>query len=582
MRSSSDTAFRGRSDLAQYGDNGRLLFALQLRHDIDDIHSVAATAIVDGADDKGCDLVYVDRSRGVIIVAQGYESQRPREAAPSNKADSLSTAATWLFSRQYDDLPDRLKSVAWEVRDAIGANDIQCIEFWFVHNVGESENVRQSMRTVETTVRNAVEGTFGKERMPERIVATEVGPTTQDEWYEALAVHILVTDEITIELPGLFHLQGDGWNSVVTAVKAAWLRDQYVKYRERLFSANYREYLGLRNNRRRNEINQGIQQTATDDPVNFWVYNNGVSAIVSDFAVEQQSGHVKLTIRGLSIVNGAQTTGALGSLPAAPNESALVPIRFIRCSDGDTITEIVRFNNSQNPLVPADFKSNDSVQRRLRSEFDKLPNCEYLGGRRGVDRIHVRDNLIPSETCGQALAAFHGRPDIAYHSKADIWRSDDLYQLFFCVHTTAPHVLFTYSLLKAIEKRKKDLRDKGHNRTGQEERQFEFLSQRGAIYLLAAAVAGTLESLLARKLSNRFKLSFGSRVSPSDAIGYWEPIVSTLSPVSPQLSIGISSGVKDRDANKSAINAFCQQVESLRALGAANVFSEFSAKVIER
>jgi hypothetical protein len=582
MTSTSETAFKGRHDLVRYGNNARLLFALQLRYDIDDIHSVAETAMVDGPDDKGCDLVFVDRNLGVIIVAQGYESEKPREVAKPKKADSLAPAATWLFSRQYEELPECLRTVAWEVREAIGANEIQCIEFWFVHNVGESHNVRESMKTVEATVRNAIEGTFGKPLMPERIVATEVGPATQDEWYESLAVHILVTDEIAIELPGLFHLKGEGWDSVVTAVKASWLREQYVKYREKLFSANYREYLGLRDNRRRNEINHGIQETATVEPGQFWVYNNGVSAIVSDFTVDKSSEAApKLTIRGLSIVNGAQTTGALGTLPAAPVDSALVPIRFIRCSDGDTITEIVRFNNSQNPLVPADFKSNDSVQRRLRAEFKKIPDCEYLGGRRGVERIRARDNLIPSETCGQALAAFHARPDIAYHNKADIWRTDELYQLFFCVHTTAPHVLFAYSLLKAIEKRKKQLRDKGDDRTDQEEKQFEFLTQRGATYLLTAAVAGTLESLLNRKLANSFKLSFGLKASPEAAIGYWEPIVNAVIPFSQQLTIGIRGGVKDRDSNKAAIDGFCQQVEAFRAVGAANAFSEFASRVVE-
>ena len=72
--SAAESAFLGRSDLAPYAENARLLFALQLRFDIDDVQSVGENSIVDGADDKGCDLVFVDRSRGTIIVAQGYEA----------------------------------------------------------------------------------------------------------------------------------------------------------------------------------------------------------------------------------------------------------------------------------------------------------------------------------------------------------------------------------------------------------------------------------------------------------------------------------------------------------------------------
>ena len=202
----SESAFASRDDLKVYGDNARLLFALQMRCDIDDIDSVASVAIVDGADDKGCDLVYVDRGRGLIVVAQGYESQRQREAAPANKADSLSTAAAWLFAREYDDLPERLKTVAYEVRVAIGAGEIDSVEFWYVHNVGESDNVRNSMKTVETSVRSTITDRFGRDKLPERIVATEVGPKTQDEWYEALAVHILVNENINLPLKGHFEL----------------------------------------------------------------------------------------------------------------------------------------------------------------------------------------------------------------------------------------------------------------------------------------------------------------------------------------------------------------------------------------
>lgn len=582
MTTTAESAFAGRADLAQYGDNSRLLFALQLRCDVDDVQSIAESALVDGPDDKGCDLVFIDRGQGLLIVAQGYESQRAREAAPDKKSDTLSTAATWLFSREYEQLPERLKSVALEVRTAIGAGEIERIELWFVHNLPESINVARSMKTVEETVRNAIIGAFGAQLLPDPILGIEVGIEVQREWYEALSVHILVGDEFAlVGLPGLFQLQGNGWESVVTAVRASWLREQYKRYQEKLFSANYREYLGLRKNRTRNEINEGIQVTATEEPDHFWVYNNGVSAIVSGFQIEDASINAgRLTFRGLSIVNGAQTTGAVGSLPAVPADSALVPIRFIRCNDNATIADIVRYNNSQNPLVPADFKSNDSVQRRLREECAKIPECEYAGGRRGIDRIIAAERLMPSDTCGQALAAFHGRPDVAYHMKAEIWRDDEIYQKFFSLQTSGVHIVFAFSLLKAIERKKKLLRDKGNGRTEQEERQFDFLSERGATCLLAAGIGGCMESVLGRRIRSKFALSFGPRKSPAAAVDAWGPIVDALIAFSQQLGPGTRAGVKDKNSNQAAIDSFCQQVEAFKTVGAA-IFSGFRDGVIE-
>ena len=67
-------AFNAREDLkTMYGDNALLLYALQLRFDIEDIVAVASEALTDGHNDKKCDLIYVDRESGVAVVAQAYK-----------------------------------------------------------------------------------------------------------------------------------------------------------------------------------------------------------------------------------------------------------------------------------------------------------------------------------------------------------------------------------------------------------------------------------------------------------------------------------------------------------------------------
>lgn len=55
-----EVAFQARDDLQPYGKNARLLFALQMRFRIEDIHSIAAECLTDGPDDKGCDLIYIN------------------------------------------------------------------------------------------------------------------------------------------------------------------------------------------------------------------------------------------------------------------------------------------------------------------------------------------------------------------------------------------------------------------------------------------------------------------------------------------------------------------------------------------
>src|SRR5690606_20417067 len=148
-----------------------------------------------------------------------------------------------------------------------------------------------------------------------------------------------------------------------------------------LFSANVRDYLGARHSDA--NINHGIRQTAESSPENFWAFNNGLTVLVNDYESIPPESPRLLRVRGLSIVNGAQTTGAIGTLRVAPSQAALVPVRFVKTSDADIVQDIVQYNNSQNKVTASDFRSTDRIQKRLREEMTQIPFAEYQGGRRG-------------------------------------------------------------------------------------------------------------------------------------------------------------------------------------------------------
>ena len=267
-----------------------------------DMDSVAASALTDGSDDKKCDLIYVSRDIGAVIVEQGYESaDTGRAEAKATKAQDLNTAAGWLLSRNLDDLPVRIRDAAEEVRDAIKSGDIASIQFWYVHNLPESQNVETELKTFEQTVQSAVALRFPEAEI-EHISALEVGRGRLREWYEALNSPILVTDPLEVSVPGGYSLAGADWDAFVTAVPGHWLQELHKTYKSRLFSANVRDYLGSRASAR--NINHGIQETAKDAPTHFWVYNNGITALVHSYEHEKAKG--KLQLSGLSIVNGKQ------------------------------------------------------------------------------------------------------------------------------------------------------------------------------------------------------------------------------------------------------------------------------------
>ena len=80
------------------------------------------------------------------------------------------------------------------------------------------------------------------------------------------------------------------------------------------------------------------------------------------------------TLSGMSVINGAQTTGSIGSVDLSKKTLGDVRVlcRVIESSDPGTIAEIVRFNNTQNAITSWDQYSNDPDQKRLLQEFKEL------------------------------------------------------------------------------------------------------------------------------------------------------------------------------------------------------------------
>ena len=578
-------AFGARSDLQKFGSNARLLFALETRFRLEDVHTVAANALTDGSNDKKCDLVFLDREREQIVIAQGYESTKAGNVeAPGNKASDLNTAVGWLFSRALNELPPGLQPAAEEIRTALESGEVTSIQVWYVHNLPESKNVGDELKTVENALLNVINSRFSDAEV-EEFVAIEVGRNTLEEWYQALQAPILVSEQIDVEIDGFYEVRGDNWQAAVTAVPAKWLHDLYAKHDSHLFSANVRDYLGSRKSTQ--NVNNGIKTTATKQPGQFWVFNNGITALVNDYTTDSidDGKRTRLTLNGVSIVNGAQTTGSLGSLDNMPSTTALVQARFVKCSDKDTIQSIIQFNNTQNAVKATDFRSNDAVQRRLREEFGSMPQAKYLGGRRGGadDTIKRPPNILPTDTCSQALAAFHRDPALAYNRKSQIWQNDALYSKFFSDATRADHVVMCYSLLRAVEAHKQSLLDKQNSSsqlTSQETEQLAFLRRRGATFLLAAAIAACLEVLLGRAVPNLFRLSFGTKTAPETAKIHWRPIVEATLPFCNVLVSAAEGGMKNQETVKNALADFQRMVAATKS-GNEKIFSEFAACVVE-
>lgn len=294
--------FLADSDLAPYGDNALPLFALGLYLGIEDLASFATDSLTDQPDDKKADVIYINESEGVACVAQGLTAgDWGKQEAPANKASDLNTAAAWLLQAPLGDVPETIRSHAKLLRDALEAKTISRLVFAYAHNAMESANVDAELQTLRHLVN-------GLEIVKEvEVSVVELGMRQIEALHLTSLGSIQVIDEVDLPASATIAENGTGWQAYVIPINGAILHALYEKYQHALFSANLRDFIGTR--RVSGNVNNQIRNTVESNPGLFFVLNNGIT-LVTKKAVLDEKG---LRVYGLSIVNGAQTTGAIHS-----------------------------------------------------------------------------------------------------------------------------------------------------------------------------------------------------------------------------------------------------------------------------
>jgi len=534
------------SDIAKkYQGKGLMLYALAMRYDIDDVDSLAHSSLTDNADDKGIDVLHFIPETKTAIIIQGYMAKdETKPAAKASKAADFNTAISWAFAKPIEDVPKTIRVNVQDLRDGIINDEVKQIEFWYVHNLDESENVKKELDAVEATAKSFFQTYFSGKDIS--VVTQEVGNRTLEEWYKNKTQMIMVDDRIEAELKyGGYFITSDYWKAFHTTVSLKWLNDLFRKYKKDLFSANIRDYLGSV------EINNWIKETCSQEPGNFWIFNNGITCLVHEMSYNEKDK--KIELKGISIVNGAQTTGAVGQV--AVTSDGCLPIRFVTSDKREIWQNIILYNNSQNEIHSYDFRSNDEVQKRLREEFKSIPDTKYAGRRGGAEDIVRRDpNLLNTEKVAIALIAFHGDPTLTYHKKREIW-ADENYGRYYNNDLTAKHLVFTYALYLAIENKKEELGADVSNLTALQLEEYEFFKKRGGMRLYLAAIGQSMEEILGKKITNPKKLSFGI-VSWKTAFDIWKEVVNKTVMYCGKLKPGIENGILKEEFVKSSIAEF--------------------------
>ena len=512
--------FQSESVLKPYGKNALPLFAVGLYLGVEDLASFATDSLTDSPNDKKADIIYINEAEGVACIAQGTDpADWGKAEAPANKASDLNTAAAWLLQQAIDEIPETIRGHAKLLRDGLSQGTITKLIFAYAHNAFESANVDRELQAT----RKLVLGLDICQQCDVEVV--ELGLTAIEAMHLTSLGSIQVTDEI--QFPAAQHIReaGCGWEAFVISINGAKLFDLYEAHRNALFSANLRDFLGTRKATR--NVNNTIKTTAESESGVFYIFNNGITIVCNK--ADQENG--TLNIHGISVVNGAQTTGAIHAAGREHANNVSVVARVIAVDDPTLIPRIVVANNTQNAIVAWDRRSNDAVQVRLGEEF----------GTKGIQYVHRRDNAkkpanpIYADQVGQMLCAFGGNLQTAIRAKSDIFEVDTTYSDVFPSTLGIGHVFGIQTLGWAYDRFKQELRKRAESGslTNLEQRQLKLLDYPASKQFLIRVMGDLREEISGKNIPHPQEFAFKDEAITADgteSIEAWLIVINAVLP----------------------------------------------------
>lgn len=419
----------------------------------------AAASVTDGSDDNGIDAIaYVDSESPRLYVVQSKWSDAGTKGASMEDMIKFQKGLADLVSMNWERFNGKVKDRAAELDNILLNTDLRIeVIFASMGTPAVADNVRGHMDDYVATLN----------------VPTEVATFS---YANQGFIYKLLVDEnqssqidLTVELSDWGRMEGPPeavYGHVSGTEVAGWLRD----HGDFLLSRNVRVVLP------NSEVNNSVLETVLDSPENFWYFNNGVTALCESIDKAPAGGPERrqgtFGVKGVSVVNGAQTVGTLaralrqGKQPEL--EKVRVMVRFISLESTaeDFGKRVTRATNTQNVIGGRDFVGLDPEQARLRDDFavDNLTYAFRSGeARPDPDKGCEFGEAAVALACAQSAG-------LATQAKREVSRLwDDTtkspYRALFNAKTNHLRVWRSVQILRAVDHELERLRGDLDNRT---------------------------------------------------------------------------------------------------------------------
>jgi hypothetical protein len=368
------------------------------------------SCIIDGSGDGGADLLYRTDDGQVLIIQAKYRGKDASESAESvgrvcDILERLYLAGEGKQESLNKELIELASLIDWE-------EDIFRVYFITTGKTGDTTKDRVKQGPVHIAALPDLEYRSEFRYLDHSLLNQELREAISSADFSDRPIVIPMLADSN-ETPWC-HFEGESRELYVGEVSGAILANILQTHKASLFTMNIRDYVGD------SRTNKQIIKTALGDPSNFEYFNNGVTAVAGKIVpnIKEKT----LTCERMSIINGAQTVRSLLAATKRPGDAKYKPVSSVRVllrllsfgypSEIPFVNEVTRYNNTQNAVKIADFRSNDEVQKDIGRRFNNLNlngrKYEYKNKRSTKRRNSI---AITLEELTKAVFAFRFGPD---------------------------------------------------------------------------------------------------------------------------------------------------------------------------
>lgn len=320
----------------------------------------AAASVVDDFNDKGLDAIHYHAPTETLYLLQ--TKLKESEQFKQDEAQSFCTGIRLLLKQDFTAFNGNVQNRKAEIEGALDA----CSRIKLVvpyTGDGVSQSAIDALQVLLD------DDDLDEERLDKQVAYYTAADVVRDllaeQAYQPVHTEIVLQKHAKVENPR------------TTYYGVARLADLVALHKDKgkaLYERNIRYFLGSS----RSDVNKAIKTTLRDAPEDFFYLNNGVTAVCDLIEPKAtKNGVKKFKVRGLSIINGAQTVASAAEFvaqhPGSNIDDAKVMLTLIKApADGPFGKRVTKARNHQNPVQTANFASLDENQERLRQEIAHL------------------------------------------------------------------------------------------------------------------------------------------------------------------------------------------------------------------